>query len=126
MIHIPLPPSKASRLETEFRFTKNRTFRDRLPIVLMAHRGRPRQDIAKDLRVHRQTVSRWLNAYCDRGLDGLRPKTAPGKPASIPHTFARQIRPRVIDGPAKQGLDRANGTPSDRKCRLPNNTHSNV
>ena len=110
MIHIQLPPSEAERLDTLFRVTPDRKLRDRLQIVLMAHRGRARQDIASDLSVHRKTVTRWLNAYCDHGLDGLRPKKAKGKPGKIPQALADEVRQWVIDGPAKQGLDRANWT----------------
>jgi transposase len=76
----------------------------------MAHRGRPRQDIAEDLGVHRRTVTRWLNAYCDGGLDGLRPRKARGTPGKIPTALAGEIRTWVIEGPAAQGLDRANWT----------------
>jgi transposase len=110
MIRIQLPPSEAERLDTLFRSTADRKLRDRLQIVLMAHRGRARQDIATDLGVHRKTVTRWLNAYCDGGLDGLRPKKAKGNPGKIPAALADEMRQWVMDGPAKQGLDRANWT----------------
>ena len=110
MIHIQLPPAEAQRLDGLFRATDNRKLRDRLQIVLMAHRGRPRQDIAADLGVHRKTVTRRLNAYCAGGLDGLQPKKAKGKPSPIPKALAETVRRWVIDGPAKQGLDRANWT----------------
>jgi transposase len=110
MIRIQLPPAEAERLDARFRSTQDRKLRDRLQIVLMAHRGRARQDIAADLGVHRKTVTRWLNAYCDAGLDGLQPKKAPGKPGKIPVALSDDVRRWVIDGPAKQGLDRANWT----------------
>lgn len=110
MIRIQLPPSEAERLDAAFRATADRKLRDRLQIVLMAHRGRARQDIATDLGVHRKTVTRWLNAYCDHGFDGLRPKKAKGQPGKIPADLADDVRRWVIDGPAKQGLDRANWT----------------
>jgi transposase len=110
MIRIQLPAAEAERLETLFRSTADPKLRHRLQIVLMAHRGRPRQHIATDLGVHRKTVTRWLNAYCDAGLDGLQPRKAPGKPAKIPAALADEVRRWVIDGPAKQGLDRANWT----------------
>src|SRR2546423_12888574 len=110
MIRIQLPPSEAERLETLFRSTDNRKLRDRLQLVLMAHRGRARQDIAADLGVHRKTVTRWLNAYCANGLDGLRPKKAKGRPGKIPRALADEVRRWVIDGPARQGLDPANWT----------------
>jgi transposase len=110
VIRIALPPTEAQRLDALFRSVHDRKLRDRLQIVLMAHRGRPRQDIAADLGVHRKTVTRWLNAYCDGGLDALRPKKAPGRPGPIPKALADEVRRWVIDGPAKQGLDRANWT----------------
>src|SRR3954470_14789092 len=110
MIRIPLPPSQAERLDTLFRSTDDRKLRDRLQMVLLAHRGRARQDIAADLGVHRKTVTRWLNAYCADGLDRLRPRKAKGRPGKIPTTLAEEVRRWVIDGPAKQGLDRANWT----------------
>jgi transposase len=110
MIRIHLPPAEAERLEVCFRSTNDRTLRDRLQILLMAQRGRARQDIAADLGVHRKTVTRWLNAYCDGGLPALLPKKAPGKPGRIPAALADDLRRWVIDGPAHQGLDRANWT----------------
>ena len=70
MIRIHLPPTEAERLEALFRSTADRRLRDRLQIVLMAHRGRARQDVAADLSIHRKTVTRWLNAFCTDGLDG--------------------------------------------------------
>lgn len=76
----------------------------------MAHRGRARQDIAADLGVHRRTVTRWVNAYCADGLDGLRPRKAKGTPGHIPRALADEIKRWVIEGPAEQGLDRANWT----------------
>ena len=110
MIRIQLPPAEAERLGACFRATADRQLRDRLQIVLLAHRGRKHQDIAADLGVHRKTVTRWLNAYCAGGLDALRPKKAPGKPGKIPAALADEVRRWVIDGPAGQGLDRANWT----------------
>jgi transposase len=110
MIRIHLPPAEATRLETAFRSTDDRKFRDRLQIVRMAHAGRARHDIAADLGVNRKTVTRWLNAYCDGGLDALRPRKAPGKAGHIPAELADTVRQWVLDGPAACGLDRANWT----------------
>jgi transposase len=55
-------------------------------------------------------MTRWRNAYLERGLDGLRPRKAQGAPGKIPTKLADAIKRWVSDGPAKQGLDRANGT----------------
>jgi transposase len=110
VIRVQLPPAEADRLDALFRSTDDLTFRVRLQIVLMAHRGRARQDIATDLGVHRKTVTRWIHAFCADGLDGLRPKKARGTPSKIPQALADEMRRWVIGGPAKQGLDRANWT----------------
>ena len=110
MIRIQLPPAEVEHLEQFFRSTQDRKLRDRLQIVLLAHRGRLHQDIAADLCINRRSVPRWLNAYLEHGLDGLRPRKAKGAPGKIPAELADEIKRWVIDGPAKQGLDRANWT----------------
>jgi transposase len=110
LIRVQLPATEADRLDTLFRSTDDFKLRIRLQIVLMAYRGRARQDIAVDLGVHRKTVTRWINAYCADGVDGLRPRKAKGKPGKIPPTLADEVQRWVIEGPAEQGLDRANWT----------------
>lgn len=57
MIRVQLPDANVSRLEEAAR-TADPTFRDRLRVVLMAHRGRPHQGIAADLGVNPRTVQR--------------------------------------------------------------------
>ena len=110
MIRVQLPAAEAERLDAVFHSTDDRKLRDRVQIVRMAHRGRARQDIAADLGVHRKTVTRWINAYCEAGIDGLRPRKAKGKAGHIPPGLADEVKRWVIEGPAEQGLDRANWT----------------
>jgi predicted ArsR family transcriptional regulator len=76
LIRIQLPQAEVEQLEQLFRSAEDRKFRDRLQIVLLAHRGRKHQDIAADLCINRRSVQRWLNVYLERGLDGLRPRKA--------------------------------------------------
>src|SRR5437763_7910514 len=110
MIRVQLPQIEVEQLEQAFRATENRKLRDRLQIVLLAHKGRMHQDIAADLCINRRSVQRWLNAYLERGLDGLRRRKAKGKPGHIPAGLADEIRSWVIGGPARCGRDRANWT----------------
>jgi transposase len=110
VIRIHLPDDEAQRLERAFRDETDPTFRDRIQIVRLAGRDRPHQQIARDLAITPRTVQRWLNAYLDQGLDGLRPRKARGAPGKIPAALADELRRWVIDGPAKQGLDRAGWT----------------
>ncbi len=110
VIRIHLSDREAHRLEQAFLQTTDRKFRDRLQIVRLAHRGRPHQDIAADLGTTPRSVQRWLNAYLERGLGGLKPRKAKGREPAIPAPLAVEIRRWVIGGPAEQGLDRANWT----------------
>ena len=110
MIRIVLTETDARRLEQAFLQATDRKIRDRLRVVRMAHRGRSRQDIAADLGVSTRTVQRWLNAYLRGGITALKLGKARGDPPAIPPRFASVIRRWVIEGPAKQGLDRANWT----------------
>jgi transposase len=110
MIRIQLPQTEIERLAEAFRSTKDCKLRDRLQIILLAQGGRPHQDIAADLCINRRSVQRWLNAYLERGIQGLIPRRAKGAVGKIPTELADALRRWVIDGPAKQGLDRANWT----------------
>jgi transposase len=110
MIRVQLPEDEARQLEQAFRQATDRKLRDRLQAVLLAQRSRKHQDIAADLGVTPRTVQRWLNAYRDGRLPGLRPRKAKGAKAKVPAELADEVRRWVIEGPAKQGLDRANWT----------------
>jgi transposase len=110
VIRIRLPQDEAQRLDHAFRHETDSKYRDRLHIVRLACRDRPHQDIARDLAITPRTVQRWLNAYLDRGLDGLRPRKPQGAPARIPTSLADEVKGWIINGPAAYGLDRANWT----------------
>ena len=110
MIRISLPDDDLRRPEETFRDTPDPTLRHRVQIVRMAHRGRRHPDIAADTGTSHRSVTRWLNAYPDRGLDGLTPRKAPGANPTRTADLAPVIRQWVIGGPATRGLGRANGT----------------
>ena len=110
MIRIQLSFAEAQRLERAFRSATDAKLRDRLNVIRLAQRGRKRQDIADQLGMSTRSVQRWLNAYLERGPDGLAPRKAQGAPPKIPAALAEELRRWVIEGPAAQGLDRANWT----------------
>ena len=110
MIRIHLPTDELSCLQHTFRTTQDRRLRDRAQIVLLAQRNRSHQDIAADLGISTRSVQRWLNAYLVHGLEGLRPRQAPGAKPKLTTDLAPLLQQWVIDGPLQQGLDRANWT----------------
>jgi transposase len=110
MIRIQLSEAETSRLEQAFHAATDARLRDRLNVIRLAQRHVPRQDIADTLGMSTRSVQRWLNAYLDRGLAGLQPRKAPGAAAKIPAALDEEICRWVREGPAQQGLDRANWT----------------
>jgi transposase len=110
MIRIRLPAPAAQLLEEEYRRSKGAAHRDRLQIIRLAARDRPRHQIATDLGITTRTVQRRLNRYLGHGLAGLRPRKAKGAEAKIPADMADEVRRWVIEGPQARGLDRANWT----------------
>jgi transposase len=110
MIRVQLSEDQARRLEQAYFQATDVKFRDRLQIVRLAHRGRKPQDIAADLGITPRTVQNRLNAYLAGGIDALRPRTAKGAEPKIPAMLAAEVRRWVLEGPAGQGLDRANWT----------------
>jgi transposase len=110
VIRVHLPAHELSLLQHTFRTTDERRLRDRAQLILLAQRGRPHQAIAEDLAISPRTVQRWLNAYLERGLDGLQPRSAPGAQPKLTADLAPLLQQWVIDGPVQQGLDRANWT----------------
>lgn len=110
MIRICLPQEEVARLDQLYRQETDPKTRDRLQIIRLAQRGRAHQDIALDLAISPRTVQRWLNAYLDHGVQGLRRRKAKGRSAAIPAAMSEEIRRWVIQGPQAQGLDRANWT----------------
>jgi transposase len=110
MIRIRLSEPDARLLEDEYRRCKDAAHRDRLQIVRLAARHRPHHRIAEDLGITTRTVQGWLNRYLEHGTAGLRPRKAKGAEAKVPADLGGEVRRWVIEGPAAEGLDRANWT----------------
>jgi len=110
VIRIQLPAAEADWLDQAFRQETDPKYKDRIQIVRLANRGRLHKDIAADLATTPRSVQRWLHSYLDQGLDGLRPRKAKGRQPRIPAALADEIKRWIIEGPAPQGLDRANWT----------------
>ena len=51
-------------------------------------------------------------------INGLHRKKDTGKAGHIPKALAEEVKRWVIEGPAEQGLDRANGSPQGRADHL--------
>ena len=90
MIRVVLTGRQVRELEALFAGTDDRRLRDRAQIVLMAHRGRPRGQIASDLGVAARTVQRWVQraegqalAKVDWTSQGKRPQRVANKTPGV-------------------------------------------
>jgi transposase len=80
MITITLREHEREQLETTCTTTTDRRLRNRGQAILMAARGRRHPHLAADLNVTTRTLQRWLKAYRQQRLEGLRIPWAPGRP----------------------------------------------
>jgi transposase len=110
MIKLTLSNQERRQVEEIFKTTPDRRLRARCQAILMAARGRRHRHIADDLGICVRTIQRWLNAYPERGLAGLKIRWASGRAAKIPGALASEILAWINAGPAGCGLDRANWT----------------
>ncbi len=84
MIRIQLSEAETQRLEQAFRSATDHKLRDRLNVIRLAQRGRRRPDIADELGMSTRSVQRWLNAYLQRGPEGLALRKPPALPPRSP------------------------------------------
>ncbi|MFO0878344.1 MAG: helix-turn-helix domain-containing protein [Gemmataceae bacterium] len=91
-LSVHFPDTERAVLESVLRATADRKLRDRLQAVLMAARGLRPAEIMQTLQVSTRTVPRWLNAYLERGLDGLWPGKAKGTKPKVPASLADEVK----------------------------------
>jgi transposase len=78
----------------------NQRIRERMLVLWLLHNGVTRQRAAEILRVGRATVQRYVAAFRDGGLDGLR-RWDPNRPESDMAAFRESIRKSFEEQPAR-------------------------
>jgi transposase len=77
--------------------------RRRLEGLRLFRKGVPQAQIARDLRVARQTVSRWVRQYREGGREALRQAGRAGRPPKLGAAQLRQIERMLLAGPEAFG-----------------------
>jgi transposase len=79
-----LSPAELAKLDRANRTAKDRRLRIRALIVLLAaERGMVAPEIAAVVRMHEETVQRWLVRYGAEGLEGLKDAPRAGAPPRL-------------------------------------------
>ena len=100
-----LSPEQHAALDHANRTAKDGRLRIRALIVrLAAERGMVAADIAAVVRVHEETVRRWLVRYQAEGLEGLTDAPRSGAPPQITRAYRDQLLTVVRRRPRGLGL----------------------
>ena len=101
MKHISfLSESEQTALEQMHLNGKTARQRQRAHAVLLSAGGYKLDQIADILRVDRDTVSGWLDAWQERGLDGLADAPKPGRRRKIDGSLEAALRDILIENPS--------------------------
>jgi len=98
-----LSPQEEEDLRVFMRATRDVRLLKRAQIVWMSHRGKTVPEIARDLDMDEDTVRTWIRRYEHDGLDGLRDKPRPGRPATVTSLFVETLLDWVPKSPVLAG-----------------------
>ncbi len=107
---VTLSKTEQEQLEQTYHTTQDLRLKTRCQVILMVARGRKREQIAQDVGTSFRSVTRWVKAYQDGGVLGLKITWPPGNQALIPKELSSTIIEWVKQGPEGCGLNRANWT----------------
>ena len=81
--------------------TSNARLRIRLLAISHFTEGHSRAQIAKYLKVSRLSVNKWVKAYLDDGIDGLKDKPRSGRPSRLTLDELNRVKGYVTDNAVK-------------------------
>ena len=83
----------------------------KMRLLALAHfqDGHSRTQIAKFLKVSRTSVNKWVQAFLDDGLDGLKEKPRSGRPAFLSNLERQQLAEYIEENAAKPNGGRLTG-----------------
>jgi transposase len=69
----------------------------RAQIILQLGEGRSSSDVARQMQVHIQTVSKWRERFRARGVDGLLDEPRPGQPRKVTDAHVEAVIARTLE-----------------------------
>lgn len=71
--------------------------------IALLRAGRPFRTVARTVRASLSSVVRWYQAYRTNGLNGLRARPAPGRPARLSPQQRERLKRLLLQGAGKAG-----------------------
>lgn len=96
---LPHSPDDLKELNTRIRKEKDVKQRDRYRAVLLALQGNETLEIQSKIGRSRGFVQRWVYAYRDNGIDGIRVKIQIGQPTKLPREKEPLLLERIDKAP---------------------------
>ena len=92
------------------RRTKDADVRSRCQMILLSNDGRSPPQIAKEVRFHRRTVTRYIQRYETEGIAGLQTRPRSGRPPKATAAYKFRLLQAVAQEPRGLGLPFSNWT----------------
>jgi transposase len=102
------PEVKAKLVATSKSRTEEARAVERVRIILACLEGKEIQQVAQELRISIPTVSKWRRRFSQHGLEGLRDRPRPGKPAKYGPAFRDRVL-ALLEQPPPPGLSHWDG-----------------
>src|SRR5438128_5919210 len=72
--------------------------------ILAVMDGQPFEQVARNLRVHRKTVTEWVRLFCCYGVKGAPHKKPTGRKAKLTSSQKEELARLLDEGPVKAGF----------------------
>ena len=95
----PLTDAQQSALEQVYRHSRSHRTRQRAQAVLLSARGYSLDQLADILSADRDTLSRWLNTWQEKGFDALADAPRSGRPRKIDAQVEEALR-EILEQPS--------------------------
>ena len=105
-----LSAEELEALEDLHRQTKDADVRSRCQMILLSNVGRSPPQIAREVRFHRRTVTRYIQRYEAEGIDGLQTRPRSGRPPKATAAYKSHLLQAVAQEPRGLGLPFSNWT----------------
>jgi len=103
-VFMRLTPAEAAAVRAFIRKPPSGPARLRAQAIWFSSQGHPVKEIAKLLSVAERSVWNWFDAWRRQGLNGLRDKPIPGRPASLSPQQQAQLVAITRQPPASVGM----------------------